>query len=140
MQHSHSRHQKTTSNFLRIHFKSKLGFGNGSPLEGAMYINLWFGGSSRKCHLFAIFSKYWWFQTKRFTRLLEFIKLYKQNSLEISLFFIFTTYQNYTSALMVIHVVTYGTICCQFEWWNKGFMQNYQQIPNPQIGHSLIIW
>ena len=36
--------------------------------------------------IFAIFSKYWWFQTKWFTRLLEFIKLYKQNPLR---FFIF---------------------------------------------------
>ena len=41
MQHSHSRHQKTTSNLLRIHLKCKLRFGNGSPLEGAIYINLY---------------------------------------------------------------------------------------------------
>ena len=44
-----------------------------------------------------IFSKYWWFQAKRFTRLLEFIKLNKQNPWEK--FFIFTFYQNYTLAL-----------------------------------------
>ena len=37
-QYSHSRHQKTTSNILRIHSKAKIWFGNGSPLEGAMYI------------------------------------------------------------------------------------------------------
>ena len=45
---------------------------------------------------FAIFSKYWWFQTKQFTRLLEFIKVYKQNPLDK---FIFTMYQNFTLTL-----------------------------------------
>ena len=37
------------------------------------------------------FSKYWWFQTKQFTRLLEFIKLYKQilNTLEKLFYFHF---------------------------------------------------
>ena len=34
-------YQKTTSNLFRIHLKGKLRFGNGSPLEGAMYINLY---------------------------------------------------------------------------------------------------
>ena len=95
VQHSHSRHQETTSNLLRIHLQGKLMFGNSSPLEGAMYI---FGGIP-KMLVFAIFSKYWWFQTKQFTRLLEFIKLYKQNPLEK--IFIFTLYQNYTLALML---------------------------------------
>ena len=41
VQHSHFRHQKTISNLLRIHLKGKLRFGTGSPLEGAMYKNLW---------------------------------------------------------------------------------------------------
>ena len=43
---------------------------------------------------YAIFSENWWFQIKRFTGLLEFIQLYKQNPLEN--IFIFTFYQNYT--------------------------------------------
>ena len=38
-------------------------------------------------------------QTKQFRRLLEFIKLYKQNPLEK--FFIVTIYQNYTLALIL---------------------------------------
>ena len=41
MQHSHSRHHKTTSNLLRINLKGTLRFSNEWPLEGAMYINLW---------------------------------------------------------------------------------------------------
>ena len=52
-----------------------------------------FSGASRKCKFDSIFSKYWWFQTKRFTRLLE----HKQNALENVLIFII--YQNYTLAL-----------------------------------------
>ena len=51
----------------------------------------------------AIFSKYLWFQTKWFTRLLEFIKLDKQNPfIEIYNFFL-TIYQNYTLAL-TLHI------------------------------------
>ena len=48
---------------------------------------------------YAVFSKFWWFdfETKRFTGLLELIKLYKQNPLEE--IFIFTIYQNCTLAL-----------------------------------------
>ena len=41
VQHSHCRHQKTTSNLLRIHLKGKSRFINSWPLEGAMYVNLW---------------------------------------------------------------------------------------------------
>ena len=51
----------------------------------------------RNDSFYAIFSKYWWFQTKWLTGLLELVQLYKQNPLEK--FFIFTTYQNYTLAL-----------------------------------------
>ena len=39
------------------------------------------------------------FRLNDFTRLLEFIKLYKQNPSEIN-FFIFTIYRNYTVALI----------------------------------------
>ena len=49
---------------------------------------------------YAIFSKYWRFQTKWFTGLLELVQLYKQNPLEKSL--IFTIYKNYTLALKCI--------------------------------------
>ena len=56
-----------------------------------------FSGASRKCQFYAIFSQNWWFQTKRFTGLLDLIQLNKQNPLEK--FFIFTIYQNYTLAL-----------------------------------------
>ena len=41
VQHSHSRHQKTTSNLLRINLKGILKFNEIWPLEGAMYITLW---------------------------------------------------------------------------------------------------
>ena len=41
LQHSHSRHQKTTPNLFRINWKGKLRFSNPWPLEGAMYITLW---------------------------------------------------------------------------------------------------
>ena len=56
-----------------------------------------FSGASQKFYFYAIFSKYSWFQTKRFTSLLELIKLYEQNPLQN--FFIFTIYLNYTLAL-----------------------------------------
>ena len=56
-----------------------------------------FGGIPKMLFLDAFFSENWWFQTKRFTGLLELIKLYKQNPLDK--FFIFTIYQNYTLAL-----------------------------------------
>ena len=97
MKHSHSRHQKTTSNLLRIHVKGKCRFSIGSPPEGAMYINLWsnFRGHP-KFFSSSIFTKYWLFLTKQFTGLLELMKLYKQNLKD---FFFFTIYQNYTLAL-----------------------------------------
>ena len=41
VQHSHSRHQKTTSNLLRIHLKGIFKFNEIWPLEGAMNITLW---------------------------------------------------------------------------------------------------
>ena len=36
-----SRHQKTTSNLLRINLNVTLRFSNEQPLEGVMYINIW---------------------------------------------------------------------------------------------------
>ena len=66
------------------------------PLEGAMYINSMVefggGGASRKYLVYAIFSENWWFQTKRFTGLLELIQIYNQHPLEK--YFIFNIYQN----------------------------------------------
>ena len=56
-----------------------------------------FSGASRKCYFYAVFSKFWWFQTKWSTGLLELTKLYKQNPLRG--IFIFTIYQNYILAL-----------------------------------------
>ena len=58
----------------------------------------------------AVFSNFWWFQTKLFTGLLQLIKLYKQNPLEE--IFISTIYPNYTlalrtanmSAVLLLHV------------------------------------
>ena len=63
VQHSHSRHQKTTSNFLRINLKGILKFNEIWPLEGAtcMYIIFFmveFSGTPRKCLFYAIFSEY----------------------------------------------------------------------------------
>ena len=57
-----------------------------------------FSWTSQKFLFYAVFSKKKrWFQTKRFTGLLDLITLYKQNPLEK--FLIFTIYQNYTLAL-----------------------------------------
>ena len=72
------------------------------PLEGAIYITLWYNFGGIPIFFLcvcvcAIFSEYWSFQTKRFTVLLELIQLFKENPLE-KLFF-FTIYQNYTLAL-----------------------------------------
>ena len=78
MQHSHTRHL-TTSNLLRITVKCRLRFSNEWPLEGAVYINL-YGKILPGIPNFFVFCKlfkYWWFQTKQFTGLLEFMKLYK---------------------------------------------------------------
>ena len=81
VQYSHSRHQKTTSNFLRIHLKGRLEVSKEWSLEGAMYKPMVkiLGSILTTFFVVANFSKYWWFQTKQFTRLLEFIKLCKQN-------------------------------------------------------------
>ena len=61
-----------------------------------------FWGAFRECECCAVFSENWWFQTKRFTGLLELIQLYKQKPLEK--IFIFTIYQNYTLALIIIEL------------------------------------
>ena len=76
------RHQKTTSNIhntFKRQIKVQQWFTTGGSYVHKPMIK--FSGASPKCYLFAIFSKYWWFQTKRSIRLLEFIKLYK-NPLE----------------------------------------------------------
>ena len=44
VQYSHSRHQKTTSNLLRINLNSIFKFSEIWPLEGAMYIPTLFRG------------------------------------------------------------------------------------------------
>ena len=73
-----------------------------------MYINLYkYSAASQKCFFFffggggvQIFQTFCWFQTKQFTRLLEFIKLYKQNTLDN---FVFIIYQNCILALYNKH-------------------------------------
>ena len=99
--HSHPRHLKTTSNFLTIHLKGKLTFGNGSPLEGAMYINLWWNFRGHpKFFFFFNFLKIWMVSDKTIHRAFGIHKtlvFIKQNPLEK--IFIFTIYQNYTLAL-----------------------------------------
>ena len=96
VQHFHSRHQKTTSNLLTTHLKGKLMFGNASSLYRRSYVYIkamvTFSGASWKKVYFSLFSKCWWFETKQFTGLVEFIKLYEQNPSEKP--FIFTIYQN----------------------------------------------
>ena len=78
------RYQKTTSNFLRITLKGSMRVSNEWLLEGDMYINLYgkILGASWKVMLFCKFLKTSMVSDKQLTRLLEFIKLYKQNSLE----------------------------------------------------------
>ena len=74
MQHSHSRHQKTTSNPLGMNLKGKLKFINEWPLEGAMYINLWkkIQGHSKFC--FCNLLKIWTVSDKTVPKaFLEFI-------------------------------------------------------------------
>ena len=51
----------------------------GSYVHNSM-VTFW--GAFWKCKFYAVFSKYWWFQTKLFTGLLELIQLYKQSPLE----------------------------------------------------------
>ena len=66
-----------------------------------MYI--YSAASQKKKKLFGgvqSFQKFCWFQTKQFTRLLEFIKLYKQNTLDN---FVFIIYQNCILALYNKH-------------------------------------
>ena len=101
VQHSHSRHQKTTSNLLGIHLKDKLRCSNGTPTRWRYEhkpIVKFSGASPKYCFLLQFSQNIdQWFQTKQFTRLLEFIMLYKQNLLDT--IFIFTIYQNNTLAL-----------------------------------------
>ena len=100
VQHSHSRHQKTTSTLLRINLEGILKFNEIWPLEGAMYITLWenFRGHPKSVSLKQFSQKIDGFTG--FTGLLELIQLYKQNPLQK--FFIFTIHQNYTLALKCI--------------------------------------
>ena len=96
---SRSRHQKTTSNFIRISLKGSIRVTNEwSPEELCVFINLWQnpwgGGGVPIFWSFENFSKYWWFQTKQSTRLLEFIKLSKETHCRFFFFsfFFFTIY------------------------------------------------
>ena len=66
----------------------------GSYVHNSMVV--FFGHPENVCFM-QFFSENWWFQTRRFTGLLELVQLYKQYPLEK--FLIFTIYQNYTLAL-----------------------------------------
>ena len=103
VQYSHSRQQKTTSNFLRITLKGRLGSQQWMITSGSyMYVHkpmVKFSGASLK-KSFANISKHWWFHTK-LTRLLEVIK---RNWLEKILIF-FIIYQIYTLLLIAATVL-----------------------------------
>ena len=127
MQHSHSRHQKTTSNLLRINLKGKLRFSNGWPLEGAMYINLWSNFLGHPEML--VFCNF--FQN---IGVRQFVKRYTQTPLQY--FLIFTVYQNYTLAL-TIKLVFYALIWQRYLkltlWRNCVYFSlicTYSNIPN----------
>ena len=124
VQHSHSRHQKTTSTLLRINLKGILKFNEVWPLEGAtcMYSNsmVEFSAASRKCYFYA---ENWWFQTKRFTGLLELIQLYKINSLQI----LFPSFSPFTKTIHWLKFTKYRHNFIHFNmiikaYYNKIFL------------------
>ena len=66
VQHSHSRHQKTSSNLLRITLKGILKFNEIWPLAGAMYITLMveFGGHPENFSFMQFSQKIYGFRQK----------------------------------------------------------------------------
>ena len=96
VQHSHPDIKKTLKP-PQNQFKKQIKFHQCTATRGS-YVHkpivnffFWGGGGILKCYFYAIFSKYWWFQTKQFTRLLEFIKLYETKPIrELFLFSLFT--------------------------------------------------
>ena len=66
-----------------------------------------FLGASQKWYFFVFFSKYWWFQTKWFSRVLEFMKLYKQNPLEKILIFNYNLPKLYIGLKLQIMQMSY---------------------------------
>ena len=98
--------------------------------------------------LVAIFSKYWWFQTKWFTRLLELIQLYKQNPLEN--IFIFKTishplakkkkdplqtyyyFHKLAAASLVGRVADLASMWQAFRHAPKTFLKTYKPSGDPQ--------
>ena len=101
--HSHSRHQITNSNFLKIILKDRLWISNEWSLEGATcmcktYL-VKFSGASPKCVLFWKFLKIL-VSDKTIHKLFKFIKLKNKTNYFLDFyFFYFTIYQNYTLAL-----------------------------------------
>ena len=85
VQHSHSRHQKTTSDLLKLNLRGTFRFSNERPLSRWSYVHepiyMIRKLSGHPDFFFKRKKKNEWFQIF-FTRLLEFIKLYKQNPLE----------------------------------------------------------
>ena len=86
VQHSHSRHKITTSNLCRINLKANWGLITTTRGSYVHKPTVKFLEVSPN-FLSGNFSNYGWLQTKQFTRLLEFIKLYKQNPLMMIFFF-----------------------------------------------------
>ena len=133
VQNSHSRHQKTTSNLLRINLKGILKFNEIWPLEGAIYITLWQNFS------FMQFSqKIDGFRQKIFTGLLEPIQLCKQTPLDK--FFIFTIYQNYTLALKQCNILhTCIQITTNTFWWSNFYKLDYSSLSLCVIQHCTYV-
>ena len=98
MQISHTRHQKTTSNLTRISSKCRLRVCNEQSLERAMYKTFGkkLGGPPKKKRKLTISQNSNISDQNKFTRLFEFLKLYKQQN-PLKKFFIFAIYQNYAS-------------------------------------------
>ena len=136
VQHSHSRHQKTTSNLLRINLKCILKCNEIWPLEGAMYITLWyriFGGIPKMLVLYNFLRKLM-VSDKKIHRAFRTrtCQIYKQNPLEN--FFIFTIYQNYTLVLIMVYII----ILCSFSFMKtqKLYFTPISHYQNRQCGFS----
>ena len=134
MHHSHSSHQKTSSNFVRITLKGRLGVKNELSLEGAtcMYIKtygkiLGDPGDFFFFFLSANFSKGWWFQTRQLTMLLEitlafnvFIELWQQSKIQINKVTIYCKFSN-TKILPKLTLPT----CSYYRNYKSLFLLNF---------------
>ena len=103
VQHSYSRHQKTTSNLLRINLKGILKFNEIWPLEGAIHTELYgriFRGHPQFFFFLCNFLRKLMVSDNNIHRA---FRTHEYNSIKqkrLEKFFIFTIYQNYTLALI----------------------------------------